>query len=105
MSNIYTVNVFLLKRLKFEVDPYMLSFSDELTPFFFLPIYFFSLIYQYFLIQYPQLEVKSNERWLNTFAQYCMLSNMCKHITSLSKDSIFYTKNIGIMLIFCISAG
>lgn len=28
MSNIYTVNVFLLKRLKFEIDPCMLSFSD-----------------------------------------------------------------------------
>lgn len=28
MSNIYTVNVFLLKRLKLEIDLCMLSFSD-----------------------------------------------------------------------------
>lgn len=67
MSNIYTVNVFLLKRLKFETDPCMLSFSDaEAIDSIFLKLIYFFFTNQYFLIQYPQLEVKSIERWLKT---------------------------------------
>lgn len=61
MSNIYTVNVFLLKRLKFEIDPCMLSFSDaEAIDSIFLLIYFFTNIP---IFSDPISTIRSKKQW------------------------------------------